>query len=41
MDIHGDGDYLLLYTNDPKEKNYPNYEKYLNYELLAKLGIRR
>ena len=41
MDIHGDGDYLLLYTNDPKEKNYPNYEKYLNYELLEKLGIRR
>ncbi len=40
MDIHGDGSYVLLYTNDPKEKNYPNYEKYLNYELREKLGIR-
>jgi len=41
MDIHGDGNYVLLYTNDPKEKNYPNYEKYLNYELMEKLGISR
>ncbi len=41
MDIHGDGNYLLLYTNDPKESNYPNYEKYLNYEIMEKLGIRR
>lgn len=41
MDIHGDGNYLLLYTNDPKESNYPNYEKYLNYEIMEKLGIRK
>uniref|UniRef100_A0A7V4CHP3 GWxTD domain-containing protein n=1 Tax=candidate division WOR-3 bacterium TaxID=2052148 RepID=A0A7V4CHP3_UNCW3 len=41
MDIHGDGNYLLLYTNDPKESIYPNYEKYLNYEIMEKLGIKR
>ncbi len=41
MDIHGDGNYLLLYTNDPKENIYPNYEKYLNYEIMEKLGIRK
>lgn len=41
MDIHGDGNYLLLYTNDPKESNYPNYDKYLNYEIIEKLGIRK
>lgn len=41
MDIWGEGNYLLLYTNDPKESNYPNYEKYLNYELMEKLGIKR
>ncbi|MCS7250607.1 MAG: GWxTD domain-containing protein, partial [candidate division WOR-3 bacterium] len=41
MDIYGDGNYLLLYTNDPKEINHPNYEKYLNYEIMEKLGIMK